>query len=441
MKRLLLGALLVWSAAAQDTKTLSLSLSKAVEIALAPDGATRTQLALEQVKISQARQAQARSALLPNLDGGYNFQNFTQNLQAFGITFNLPPTIPLQIPTLVGPISVSDYRANATQRVFDLSAIRRYQASKAGVTVARAEDEVARNQTKGSVAKAYLMAVRADAALAAAKANVELAERLLKLARNQKESGTGTGIDVTRAQVHVAEQRQQVIAAKEDRDAARLGLIRAMNLNMGVELDLTDTLAYQPVEIPAQDKALIAAREMRPELKAQADREKVARLNYDSVKWERVPTVGAFGNYGTIGQAATSVLPTYTVGFSIKVPVWDGGRMDARRVESAASLRQEAIRTRDASQQVELEVRLALESIRSAEEQAKVALEALSLSEKELEQAQRRYQAGVASSLEISDAQTRVAQARLNSVSALYKQKAATIDLGLAVGNIDMVLR
>jgi outer membrane protein TolC len=435
----LITILLIAAGLAGAQTTLPLSLGKAVEIATAPDGATRNRLAMEQVKVAEARKRQALGALLPNVDGSYTFRSFTSNITAMGIQF---PSIPgLTFPSLVGPIETNDVRANATQSIFDLSAIRRWQAAKVQVDAMKADESAAQNQTKGQVAKAYLNAVRAEAALETAKANVALAERVLKQARSQKEAGTGTGIEVTRALVTLANEQQRRIVAEEEQNTARLQLMRVMNVNLDVKLELTDKLKYSPAELPEPAKALEAARELRPELKAQAQREKAARLTLNSVSMERVPSVNAFADYGTIGRTDGNLLPTRSVGVQVKIPLWDGGRRDARRGESAAMLRQEAIRTRDTAQQVELDIRLAIESLKSAESQVQTTLEALAQSEKELEQAQRRVEAGVASGLEVTDAQARVARARESQVAAVYRQKAARVDLGVAVGNIDLVIQ
>jgi outer membrane protein TolC len=435
----LITILLIAAGLAGAQTTLPLSLGKAVEIATAPDGATRNQLAMEQVKVAEARKRQALGALLPNVDGSYTFRSFTSNITAMGIQF---PSIPgMTFPSLVGPIETNDVRANATQSIFDLSAIRRWQASQVQVEAMKADESAARNVTKGQVAKAYLNAVRAEAALETAQANVALAERVLKQARSQKEAGTGTGIEVTRALVTLANEQQRRIVAEEEQNTARLQLMRVMNVNLDVKLELTDKLKYSPAELPEPAKALEAARELRPELKAQAQREKAARLTLNSVSMERVPSVNAFADYGTIGRTDGSLLPTRSVGVQVKIPLWDGGRRDARRGESAAMLRQESIRTRDTAQQVELDIRLAIESLKSAESQVQTTMEALAQSEKELEQAQRRVEAGVASGLEVTDAQARVARARESQVAAVYRQKAARVDLGVAVGNIDLVIQ
>jgi len=154
---------------------------------------------------------------------------------------------------------------------------------------------------------------------------------------------------------------------------------------------------------------------------------------------ERPLWAAAFGDYGTLSKAGAQMLPTRSVGISVKVPLWDGGRRDARRGEAASQLRQETIRSRDTAQQVELEIRLSIEALKSADSQAVTALTALNESEKELAQAERRVDAGVASGLEVTDAQARLARARDNRVTALYRQRSARIDLGVAVGNLDML--
>jgi len=60
----------------------------------------------------------------------------------------------------------------------------------------------------------------------------------------------------------------------------------------------------------------------------------------------------------------------------------------------------------------------------------------MGLAENELAQARRRYEAGVANGLEVTDAQTRLARARENQVSALFNYNQARIDLGQAMGII-----
>jgi outer membrane protein len=121
--------------------------------------------------------------------------------------------------------------------------------------------------------------------------------------------------------------------------------------------------------------------------------------------------------------------------------MFDGGRRDARRRESASQLRQEQVRTADLKDQIELEVRTSIDSLLSADAQVRTAREGLQLAEEELTHARRRYEAGVTNSIEVTDAQTRIARARENVISSLYNHNLARIDLASAMGKIDSVVR
>jgi outer membrane protein len=411
-----------------------LSLKHAVEIALTPEGSPRVALAEESIRQAQARVGQTRAAFLPDIETSVSDQNETVNLKSFGLTFQLPAG--LSFPSVVPPFTVFDARATVQQSVFDFSSIRKYQSSKATVAATSADAETTRNQVSDTVARAYLACLRADAKLETERANVELSDALLKLADRQKTAGTGTGIEVTRAQVQLANDRQNLIVAQNDRRKAVLQLLRAMGLNLDARIEFTDKLAYKPVDVGSMAAALEKARNERAELKAQAKREEIARLNYGSVRAERLPSISAFGNYGTTGQEIIGASPTRAYGISMKVPVFDGGRRDARRAESLSELRQEQVRTRDVKQQVELDVRLALDSILSAASQVETAQEGLGLAQNELAQARRRYEGGVANSIEVTDAQTRLDRAKDNQIAALYNYNLARLDLATATGSI-----
>jgi len=405
-----------------------------VEIALAPEGSPRVALAEESIRQSQTGIAQARAAFLPDIEASVTDQNETVNLRTFGLNFPLPAGV--SFPSLVGPFSVFDARATANQSVFDFSSIRKYQSSKVTVQATKADAETTRNQVSDAIARAYLACLRADAKVETERANVDLSDALLKLSNRQKTAGTGLAIEVTRAQVQLANDRQNLIVAQNDRRKAVLQLLRAMGLNLDARIEFTDKLAYKPVDVGPMEAALDRARKERAELKAQAKREEIAKLNYGSVKAERLPSISAFGNYGTIGPEIVGALPTRSVGITLRVPVFDGGRRDARRAESLSQLRQEEIRSRDVRQQVELDVRLALDSIKSAASQVDTAREGLTLAENELAQARRRYEGGVANSIEVTDAQTRLDRARDNQIAALYNYNLARLDLATATGSI-----
>jgi outer membrane protein len=453
---------------------LRLSLKRAVEIALSPEGNTYIQLSDENLKQAKSRSAEARSALLPDIEAQAFETNAMRSLSALGLDLaasnallgaanNPPPCtanpavcpiltaaetpllkdIAEHIPRVVGPFNSVDVRVRATQSIFDYASIRRYQASRVAVRAVKSDGSNTRETVSATVAKAYLAALKADADVEANQANVTMAEALLKQAENQKAAGTGTGIDVTRAKVQRSNETQRLLASRNERARTYLQLLRVLDLNLATELELTDKLSYEPVNAVTVEQAQAEAMKSRPDVVAQQDREHAARLNAHAVKYERLPSVVAFADYGTTGGngVVVSLLPTRDYGVGVRVPVFDGGRRDARRAEAFSQFRQERIKTNDLKEQIELEIRTALDSLHSAEEQYKVAEEGLTLSDSELTQARRRYAAGFASSLEVTDAQTRLARARDNRIAALFGYNVARIDLGRAMGTVHQIIQ
>jgi outer membrane protein TolC len=416
---------------------LALSLKRAVQMAISPEGNAQIQISGESLRQAQARSAQARAALLPDISSSLAYRNQTLNLKANGLQFDIPtvPGFSFAFPSMVGPFNVVDARLSGSQSVFDISSVRRLQASHSGISAARSDVESVEESVAAQVARAYLSAIRADADVETARANVTLSQAVLNQAENQKGAGTGTGIEITRARVQLANDRQRLIVAENIRHSTHLQLLRVMNMPLDTALDLTDKLGYVPVDAITLENARAQAFAERPDLKAQQERETSTRLSASATKLERVPSLSVFGDYGSIGSGFDNALPTRVVGLTLRVPIFDGGRRDARRVEAASQYRAEKVRTKELKEQIELDVRLALDALLSAEEQVKVARDGLQLSENELAQAQRRYEAGVAVGLEVTDAQTRLERARDNQTEALYNYSLARIDLEQAMGH------
>src|SRR5580700_7342481 len=88
---ILVSASLALGQNALGQNVLQLSMKRAVEIALTPEGSPRVSLAMESVKQAQDRAREAKSAFLPTVDGTLKETSETVNLKTFGINF---PTVP-----------------------------------------------------------------------------------------------------------------------------------------------------------------------------------------------------------------------------------------------------------------------------------------------------------------------------------------------------------
>ncbi len=413
---------------------LRLSLHDAIQAAV--DNNVNVRLLRERIAAAQAQADTSLGALLPNVSGYATGRNQTVNLAAFGIPQNSLGA--LGVPGgVTQPFEVYDARANLVQNIFSLSLIQRWRAARSGVDVASLEAEVTKRDVMATAGLLYMEAIRAEAAVKARQADMELSEQLLKLAQDRKKAGVATGLDVTREEVQLENTRQRLLVAQNDQESAKLNLIRALGIDFDVRLTLTDELTLVTVPSQSPTEALVAAHENRTELKAQITRQKLASLSLSSVTSERIPSLSFNGDYGWIGVKPEDAFATYTAGLMFSVPIFDGGQREGRISENRSRMRQESIRMKDVSDQITLEVRNALLTLDSSTQQVAVAEKGIELAMKELTFARDRFAAGLATNIEVTNAQTSVARARDNLIEALFRFNASRINLARAKGEIE----
>jgi outer membrane protein len=406
-----------------EAPVLKLSMRDAMDAAVNQNPTVR--LFQERIIQAQGVANTQLGALLPNISGRLSGARRRFFTGSFGGT-----------PTVTDPRDFYQARAALTQNVFSLSLIQKWRAAKSGVEVASLSAEVTKRDTMALVGLIYLETLRAKAAVEARNADVSLNQELLHLATERKSAGMATRLDVARAKVQLENERQRLLVAENERDRGQLNLIRAMGLSFDVQLVLTDEMAMVPVPEQTMSEALAVANENRTELKVQKQRERLASLTLSSVASERVPSIQASGDVGLIGNQIPDMLTTDNVQVLMTVPIFDGGQREGRISESRSVLRQEAINTQDIRFQVSLEVRDALLTLHSAKKQVAVAEEGLKLSLTELELARERFAVGVATNIEVTNAQTSVAQARDNLIQSLFTFNAARISLARSQGRL-----
>lgn len=414
---------------------LSISLRQALALAFSKDGNAAVQLSRLETKKAEAQSREALSVLLPNLYGTSGLTDYTESFAAQGFTLVQLP-FGLKLPQRLGPLDAADVRAQLNGNLFDFSAIRRFQASQAGTRASKSEVDSAMESVAAQVARQYMAMLRAAAEVDAAEANVKLGSALVEQARRVREAGNGVALDVTRAQVELAEEQQRLQAANGDLKESQFNLLRTMRLSLDTQLHLTDRLEYIPVDPLTLTAAKSEAKKLRPDLQAETERQNESRLALSATRMQRLPSIVGYANYGTTGNAAQALLPTYALGISLRLPVYDGGRQEAQAAESLTQYREESVRVRDLNDQIDLEIRTAIERLQTAELQFKTATSALALAETELDQTSRRYAEGVAGSIEVTDAQTKLARAQDNRIAALFSHNLARIDLNYAMGSL-----
>ncbi len=379
----------------------------------------------EQIGRAESQAVTQRGTLLPNVSARVSGMRRRFFLGSFGGR-----------PSVSKPLDFYESRVALTQNIFSLSLIQKWRAARTNVEVAALSAETQKQDTMAMVALTYLETLRVQKAVAARLADVQLNDELLRLAMERKSAGMATSLDVTRAQVQLAHEKQRLLIARNAYDRATLNLIRAIGLSFDVKLMLTDTLKLVDITPQTAAEALRIANANRVELKVQKTRERLAALTLSSVTMERVPSLTGGGDVGLIGNQISDALITDNIQVLLAIPIFDGGRREGRISENRSAVRLEAIKTRDVEYQVALEVLDALLTLESTRQQVGVAQKGLRLALQELNLARQRFEVGVATNIEVTDAQTSVAQARDNLIDALFHFNASRVDLARAQGRL-----
>jgi outer membrane protein len=410
----------------QTPPVIRLSLAEAIRRAL--DEGTAAQLATERVGDAEARAQEARSALQPQLSAGGQLSNQTLNLATFGLTL---PGVPLVTP----PFNVVDVHITAAMNIIDLAAKRRYLAAQAGVRVSYEDRRRTENEVAAAVASLYVSVSRSTARIDVIKANVVLFGRLRQIALDQKNAGVGTRLDTTRADVQLSRQQQALLVATNQRNFARLALLRAIGADLGADLVLTDD-GTSSAPVPTLAAALAAAKQGRPELTLLDERLRTAALTIEAAQAEKYPTVAAQAQGIESGNRVRDLDWSRSVAAVVNVPLFTGHRIEARVSQARSQQQQLLIQKKDTERQIEQEVRQALLNWENARSRVELADQSVKLAEDELEQASDRFKAGVAPSIEVDNAQTSLAAARDTRIDALADESQARYDLSRATGQI-----
>ncbi len=426
----IMSAQQVPGAAKTSPAVSSLSLEQAIALAL--DNNLATLLAKERENEARGFKKESLSGLLPNISGTAYQANLTENLAALGFT---GAKFPGFTSTFIGPFNNFDARARFQQTIFNLSTLRSFQAGRASVRAAQFEEAIAREQVATATALAYLETMRADRSVAAAEANLTLAQTLLKLAQDQRDAGIATGVDVTRAQTRLAQEQVRVSRAQTDDEEARLQLQRIVGLPLGSAFSLSDPLRFEVDALPGIETAVATAEDTRAEIRAAAAQLNVNQLEARAARAEQLPSLEFLGDYGISGVTpVTSALPTRRYAIQLDVPIFNGGLTRGRIQVATAREREAQLQLDTVRGQVAEDVRLAYAALRTTADTVRAADQAATLAERELQMAQDRYRAGVGDSIELVTAQTTLANARLDQVTALAAYNGARLNLAAALG-------
>ena len=110
--------------------------------------------------------------------------------------------------------------------------------------------------------------------------------------------------------------------------------------------------------------------------------------------------------------------------------------MDADRAQALAAMRLEETTEQELKRRIEMEIRKSMDRMAAKQQEVAVADAAVSFAREVVARGRRRYNAGVTDSIEVTDAETQLANAEDDRVTALFDYANARIDLAEAMGTI-----
>ncbi|HEV3059024.1 MAG TPA: TolC family protein [Vicinamibacterales bacterium] len=413
-------------------QTLPLSLTGAIERALEHNLGVLT--SSDRVDVARGTRWRALSELLPNVSAQVGETRQQINLQSFGLT--LPG-----LPTIVGPFNVFDARVYVTQSVLDFKTINDARAESHRLAAERLSYKSARDLVVLATANGYLQVLAAHARADSANAQRETAQALFNQAVDLRQGGLTAGIDVVRAEVQLATERQRATAATNDLEKAKLQLARAIGLPVGQAFSTTDDLPYRPAPDVTIEQALDRAARTRPDYQAALEQVRAAEASRRAALGEALPSLHVNADYGTIGLTAPESRGTFSVAALASIPIFQGGRAQGRLIETDAELRTRRAEAADLKAGVYYDVRTAFLDLQATGEQLQVATRARELAASQLSQARDRFAAGVADNIEVVQAQEAVALASEQYIAALYGFNFSKASLARAMGVAETAIR
>jgi outer membrane protein TolC len=369
----------------------------------------------------------ARSSLLPNLNGSFREVDQQVDLAAQGLRSPL-------IPTIVGPFNYFDLRATLNQTVADLAAWNNYRSAQENMKAQQMAMRDARDLVVLAVGGAYLQVIAAQARVESAKAQVETAKAVYDQTKQRREVGLNAQIDVNRNLVEYQTQQQRSTTLQNDLAKQKINLLRIIGLPASTPLELADNVPFSAAPAVSYDEAVRSALETRADLKSAEAAFRSAQRTHSAAKSERLPSLAVAADYGVIGTNPSQSHGTFSVTGTIRFPIWQGGRTEGDIEQATASLNQRTAELSEVRGRVENDVRNAFLDLEAATSQLQVAESNRKVAKESLELTRQRLEAGIADSVEVTQAQETAATAELDYITSLLSHNLAKLSLAKAIG-------
>ena len=325
-----------------------------------------------------------------------------------------------------------------TQSVLDFSSLRQKRAADEKLKAVEFSNENARDMTAYVVSVLYLQTVADKSRIEAVRAQVRTAQSLYDLAVDQKEAGVVSGIEVLRAQVELQSEQQRFIVAEDQFAKNKLTLARAIGLPLGQEFELADDMSFVPIPVLSLEESIERAMRERPDYRSAEAGIRAAELERKAAEAGSLPSLSVGADYRLRNQAQWEGHGSQVaIGASLNVPIFTGGAVKSRVIETDAALNRLKAEFEDLKAGINYDIQKAFLDLKASEDLVRVSESAVLLAREQVAQSESRFRAGVTNNVEVVQAQEALATANENRIAGLHAHSMAKLSLARALGVSD----
>jgi outer membrane protein len=270
------------------------------------------------------------------------------------------------------------------------------------------------------VNRAYFNSLRAQAVEKVAEETVNARQLVVDQVTAQAASGLKSGLDLSFARVNLSQAQILLVQARNDLESAFAALSAAMGSADYTTYDLADEPL--PAEPPPDGAALVAqALRDRPDVATGRLSQRAALKFADAQSALWLPSVSLVGAFGMAPYRQLGLNNRYSaIGLNLTLPVTTGGLIAARRAEAALAASSEEQRLHDLENAVARDVRTAWLAAQASFRRNDLAQQLQAHAADAMDLAQTRYDNGLGSILELTQAQLSKTEADIESATARY---------------------
>jgi outer membrane protein len=414
-----------------------LTLEDAIKIAL--ENSNQVKLAQLEILKSDEKLVEARSALIPRISASGSYSRYLKKPVLF-----LPPDSPFgRMTGGVIEIGFDNSYLGAISLQMPLFSWNLYAGIRSalkGKSLAEQAYKSVTLKTIADVKKAFYGALLARENYKITKIRVDLAEDNLKNVENLYRQGIASEYDYISAQVQYQNLLPLLIQAENNLELAKNALKLVLGIDVKEDIEIEGEMKVDSLIGVDYASSLKDLYEKNPDLK-QAELQ--VELSREIVSLEvsgHLPSLFLTGNLQYQAQANDFNFNQYRwirttfIGLQIQIPIFNGFGTQARVDQAQASFQQAIERLNFTKQALENELKNTIYRIEQSGRRIESQKRAVELAELGYKIARKRFESGVGTQLEVSNAEVNLAQARLNYLQAIYDYLIAMSDLEKLTG-------